>query len=102
MTPRKTLSAQNPAQRPAHDGAANRVAHPSGDRLAEIARDLTGNAVRHRAGDLPRDQLTGRQPVAARIVRPEDRAEHASDLAEDSATLLRRSPGARLPGRRLR
>src|SRR4051794_34028134 len=81
LTHRQTLPSQNPTQRTAHDRAADRIAHRSGDRLAEVAGDLAGNAVRHRAGDLTCDQLTGRQPVAARIVRSEDRTEHAADLA---------------------
>ena len=71
--------------------------------LPMSAGDLAGDPVGHRAGDFARDQLAGRQALAARAVGAEDRAEHVADAAEHAAALLRRAFGCagcvvRLPG----
>src|SRR6185436_6479220 len=84
------LAAKDPPERPAHDRATDRVAHGAADRLADAAGDLAGDPVGHRAGDFACDQLACGEPLAARAVGAEDRAEHVADAAEQAATLLRR------------
>src|SRR4051812_42073953 len=90
-------SAQNSTQRAAHNGAADRVPHRSRERLSEAAHDLARHAIGDRPGDLTRDQLPGRETIAARIIGAENRAQDTTDLA-DNAALLRRAAG--LSGRR--
>src|SRR5262245_5378683 len=81
------LASQNAAERAAHDRAADRIAHRAGDRLAETAGEVARDLVGDRTGDLARDQLTGREALAARAAGAEDGAEHAANLTEQAPAL---------------
>ena len=78
---------QDAPKRAANDCPANRAAHRSGDRFADVGRDLPGHAVGDAARDLAGDQLACAQTLAAPACRPEDRTQDAPNLADPSSCL---------------
>src|SRR5882762_7310819 len=59
-------SPQDASHGPAHDGAANRTAHPAPERFSDVCRDLACHTVGDRTGDFASDDLAGGQALSAR------------------------------------
>src|SRR5579871_2217060 len=83
-------SPQQPTERAAHDGAADRATDRTADGLAEIADRAANDLVGHRAGYVSRDQLTRGQFAAGRA-GAEDRSHDTADLPENAASAAARS-----------
>src|SRR5262245_45164575 len=82
------LSSQQPAQGSPHDGAADGIAHRAGNLLADVAGNLAGNAVDHRARHVAGPSLADHGPFPPRTGRPEhlaNRVLNTADPAPDPA-----------------